>query len=217
MSVNSGDVDFLLGEANTKLSLSEPLVAEDVIAERVGVRPLVIPKGGVDKDKDWTELSRRHEVETNRRYRMISVMGGKLSDCLNVGEEVVSSVEDLGYKTLKPTNRWYGEPSNAEKSIFVHTAKRHDIEGEKIKKLWRRHGSRSFEIIEKIFENPETGENLSEKIDYSPAEIFVMKENEFIYDLDDLLRRRTLIGQTVSQSELEKDSGFASLVDLIDN
>ena len=44
-----------------------------------------------------------------------------------------------------------------------------------------------------------------------------MKENEFIYNLDDLLRRRTLIGQTVSQSELEKDSGFASLVDLIDN
>ena len=217
VSVNSGDIDFLLGEANTKLSLSEPLVAEDVIAERVGVRPLVIPKGGVDKDKDWTELSRRHEVETNRRYRMISVMGGKLSDCLNVGEEVVSSVEDLGYKTLKPTNRWYGEPSNAEKSIFVHTAKRRDIEGEKIKKLWRRHGSRSFEIIEKISENPGTGENLSEKIDYSPAEILVMKENEFIYDLDDLLRRRTLIGQTVSQSELEKDSGFASLVDLIDN
>ena len=42
-----------------------------------------------------------------------------------------------------------------------------------------------------------------------------MKKNEFIYYLDDLLRRRTLIGQTVSQSLLEKDPGFARLIDLI--
>jgi glycerol-3-phosphate dehydrogenase len=215
VSVNSDDVDFLLGEANTKLSLSKPLTPEDVIAERVGVRPLVIPKGGVDQDKDWTELSRRHEVETNRRYRMISVLGGKLSDCLNVGEEVVNSLEDLGYKTSKPSTRWYGEPSKAEKSIFVHAAKTNGIAVDVIGELWRRHGSRSFEIIDIISQDYKMGENLSEKINYSPAEISVMKKNEFIYYLDDLLRRRTLIGQTVSQSLLEKDPGFARLIDLI--
>ena len=215
VSVNSDDVDFLLGEANTKLSLSKPLTPEDVIAERVGVRPLVIPKGGVDQDKDWTELSRRHEVETNRRYRMISVLGGKLSDCLNVGEEVVNSLEDFGYKTSKPSTRWYGEPSKAEKSIFVHAAKRNGIAVDVIGELWRRHGSRSFEIIDIISQDYKMGENLSEKINYSPAEISVMKKNEFIYYLDDLLRRRTLIGQTVSQSLLEKDPGFARLIDLI--
>ena len=168
-----------------------------------------------DQDKDWTELSRRHEVETNRRYRMISVLGGKLSDCLNVGEEVVNSLEDLGYKTSKPSTRWYGEPSKAEKSIFVHAAKTNGIAVDVIGELWRRHGSRSFEIIDIISQDYKMGENLSEKINYSPAEISVMKKNEFIYYLDDLLRRRTLIGQTVSQSLLEKDPGFARLIDLI--
>ena len=50
VSVNETDIEFLLSEANRKLSLSRPLSREDIIAERVGVRPLVIPKGGVDKD-----------------------------------------------------------------------------------------------------------------------------------------------------------------------
>tara|TARA_B100000427_G_scaffold121004_1_gene100847 strand:+ start:7 stop:1572 length:1566 start_codon:yes stop_codon:yes gene_type:complete len=213
VKVNNNDIDFLLKEANRKLALSKPLVAEDVIAERVGVRPLVIPKGGVDQDKDWTELSRRHEVETNRRYRMISVLGGKLSDCLNVGEEVVNSLESLGYKTSKPTRRWYGEPSDAERSIFLHAASNNGIDHDAANELWRRHGSRSFEILEMISKEPASGERLSEKINYTPAEISVMKRYEFICDSDDLLRRRTLIGQTVSQSDLESDAGFRVLIE----
>ena len=216
VSVNGDDIDFLLTEANRKLSLPKPLLPEDIISERVGVRPLVVPKGGVDHDKDWTELSRRHEVESDRRYRMISVLGGKLSDCLNVGEEVVSSLEDLGYKTSKPSTRWYGEPSKAEKSIFFHAARKNSIEDDMIKKLWRRHGSRSFEVIENISEDRITGDNLSEKIDYCPAEISVMKNHDCIYDSEDLLRRRTLIGQTGSTSQLEKDPGFVSLLDLLE-
>ncbi len=217
VKVNSNDIDFLLKEANTKLSLSKPLVAGDVIAERVGVRPLVIPKGGVDQDKDWTELSRRHEVETNRRYRMISVLGGKLSDCLNVGEEVVSSLESLGYKTSKPTRRWYGEPSDAERSIFLHAANNNGIDHDEANELWRRHGSRSFEILEIMSKEPASGERLSEKINYTPAEISVMKRYEFICDSDDLLRRRTLIGQTVSQSDLESDAGFTALIEQLNH
>tara|TARA_B100000959_G_C14890237_1_gene586383 strand:- start:577 stop:1284 length:708 start_codon:yes stop_codon:yes gene_type:complete len=212
VSVDSDDIDFLLKEANRKLTLSKPLSAEDVIAERVGVRPLVIPKGGVDQDKDWTELSRKHAVETNRKYRMISVLGGKLSDCLNVGEEVVSSLEDLGYKASKPVNRWYGEPSNAERSIFFHSAKNTGIDADEARELWRRHGSRSFNVIEMISDDPSTGERLSENIDYCPAEISVMKEYEFIYDSDDLIRRRTLIGQTVPKFQLETDPGFTALI-----
>ena len=63
-----------------------------------------------------------------------------------------------------------------------------------------------------ISDDPSTGERLSENIDYCPAEISVMKEYEFIYDSDDLLRRRTLIGQTVSKSQLETDPGFTALI-----
>ena len=82
-----------------------------------------------------------------------------------------------------------------------------------IKELWRRHGSRSFDVIENISNDPKSAEKLSENIDYCLAEISVMKKHEFIYDSEDLLRRRTLIGQTVPRSQLEKDSGFAALIE----
>ena len=64
-----------------------------------------------------------------------------------------------------------------------------------------------------ISKEPASGKRLSEKINYTPAEISVMKRYEFICDSDDLLRRRTLIGQTVSQSDLESDVGFRVLIE----
>ena len=211
VSVEGADIEFLLQEANRKLSLSRPLLKEDIIAERVGVRPLVIAKGGVDQDKDWTELSRKHIVEVNRKDRVISILGGKLSDCLNVGEEVVDGLDDLGYKTVKPSSRWYGEPSAAEKSIFFHKAKEIVTEKDSIEKLWRRHGSRSHEILKKIETTPTDGKNFSEIIDYCPAEISVMKDYEFIFTLEDFMRRRSLLGQTIHPEELMQDDGFKNL------
>ena len=91
--------------------------------------------------------------------------------------------------------------------------KKNGIEEDVIKELWRRHGSRSFDVIENISNDPRSAEKLSENIDYCLAEISVMKKHEFIYDSEDLLRRRTLIGQTVPRSQLEKDSGFAALME----
>ena len=215
VSVNETDIEFLLSEANRKLSLSRPLSREDIIAERVGVRPLVIPKGGVDKDRDWTELSRKHVVETNRKDRMVSVLGGKLSDCLNVGEEVIDALEHLGYKTKKPATRWYGEPSSAERSIFFHSAEKIIGETDSTKKIWRRHGSRAFEVLNKIELKPHTAKNLSESIDYCPAEISTMKDSELIFYTEDFMRRRTLLAQTVPQNDLTSDPGFQNLIECL--
>ena len=70
-------------------------------------------------------------------------------------------------------------------------------------------------MIEMISKDPSTGERLSENIDYCPAEISVMKEYEFIYDSEDLIRRRTLSGQTDSKFHLETDSEFSALIELL--
>ena len=91
------DVDFLLEQINGRVDLETPLTAGDVIASRSGVRPLVVQAGGGDqKDVDWTRLSRKHAVETNSEMNVVSVFGGKLTDCLNVGEEVAAEIETLG-------------------------------------------------------------------------------------------------------------------------
>ena len=106
--VTDDDIDFLLGQINDRLDLDAPLTRDDIIAERSGVRPLVVSASAGPRrwfrrtepadhtEDDWTKLSRKHAVETDRQRGIVTVFGGKLTDCLNVGEEVAAEVESLG-------------------------------------------------------------------------------------------------------------------------
>ena len=86
VGVSAEDRQFILDNVNALLDLKRPLTQEDVIAERVGVRPLATQ--AMVGAADWVSLSRKHEIEVNETTRHLSIFGGKLTDCLNVGEEV---------------------------------------------------------------------------------------------------------------------------------
>ncbi len=102
------DVDFLLSNANALLDLERPLTRADVIATRCGVRPLVIQRDAQVELTEWTALSRKHEIDLQPRAKVLSIYGGKLTDCLNVGEEVADHIAAFGIR-LKPAEEWYGE------------------------------------------------------------------------------------------------------------
>ena len=56
--VTDQDRRFLLDQINARLDLEAPLTPGDVIADRSGVRPLVVTRDGGDQaDADWTKLS----------------------------------------------------------------------------------------------------------------------------------------------------------------
>jgi len=108
--VTDEDREFILSNINARLRLPRPLHRDDVIAERVGVRPLVVAAGGDgERDQDWTALSRKHVIEVDRARRHVSIFGGKLTDCINIGREIVDAVERLGVTLEPPGTRWYGE------------------------------------------------------------------------------------------------------------
>jgi glycerol-3-phosphate dehydrogenase len=104
----SNDVEFLLSNANALLNLKAPLTTADVIAKRCGVRPLVVSKEANVGNADWTALSRKHEIDVHPEQYMCSIYGGKLTDCLNVGNEVAEIIESFGI-ALNPSDRWFGE------------------------------------------------------------------------------------------------------------
>ena len=106
--VTDEDRDFVLANANALLDLDPPLSRASIIAERVGVRPLAIKGHG--GEADWVALSRKHVIEVNKAHRHLSIFGGKLTDCLNVGDEVTAWVKALGIAVPEPKNQWYGEP-----------------------------------------------------------------------------------------------------------
>lgn len=215
--VDDDDRTFLLDQINARLDLETPLTAADVIAERSGVRPLVVNTGGADqREVDWTSLSRKHAIETDRRARLVTVFGGKLTDCLNVGEEVAAAVESLGVPLEKDLKNWYGEPAKATRTEFYRQARLMKIDSLRSKpdveplsdRLWRRYGRRAFSMLEAIRDDPRMGEDIMDNADYLRVELHLAANTEMITKLEDFMRRRSKIEQVVRDDVIRESSGL---------
>ena len=222
--VTDEDRNFLLDQINRRLDLSEPLSAADIIADRSGVRPLVVAAGGGDqKDVDWTKLSRKHEIETDDAGSVISIFGGKLTDCLNVGEEVADEVERLGIPLEKDTHNWYGEPAKATREEFYRQARlmrlddlRHKPEVEPLSdRLWRRYGRRAFEMLDEIRQDPSMGDDIIESADYLRVELHLAAETEMVTKLEDFLRRRSKITQVIREDDVRRSPGLHEAAEIL--
>ncbi len=211
------DRDFLLEQINARLDLPAPLTKADIISERCGVRPLVVANDGDDQeDTDWTSLSRKHEIEVDKKRKVVSIFGGKLTDCLNVGDEVAEALDDLGLRGGEPAPGWYGEPSDSERERFCAAAAKRgldrppDVElaDTMSEVLWRRHGNAAFELLGLIDDDPSMAEAALRSSDVLQAELILMAEREMIVRPDDFLRRRTKISMIVHRDELGNDPGM---------
>ena len=117
--VTVGDRDFLLNQINERLDLQTPLSPRDIIATRSGVRPLVVEASNTTSDDtDWTSLSRKHAMEVDPARSWVTVFGGKLTDCVNIGNEVSAIVKKLGVPLTKDKKSWYGEPQSHPRGIL---------------------------------------------------------------------------------------------------
>ena len=214
VSVTHDDRDFLLEQANARLRLPVALRGDDVIAYRCGVRPLVVG-AGENTDRDWTELSRRHAVEADDQRGTISILGGKLSDCLNVGEEVVAAARVCGLEPTRPDRVWFGEPSEGVRARFQRSAARVGLEELSAARLWRRHGRRALDVTDLLEQSPELGQPLSAVVDCSAAEVTVMARHEHILTMEDFLRRRTMLAMLETDETLQSDPGVERAAGLL--
>ncbi len=222
--VNDEDRDFLLGQINARLDMDTPLTTDDIISDRSGVRPLVVKTSGGDKrDVDWTKLSRKHEIELDHGRKVISIFGGKLTDCLNVGEEVADAVEELGVPLEDDTHNWYGEPAKATRDEFYRQARlmklddlRHKPDVEPLsERLWRRYGRRAFDMLDEIRTDPTMGQDIMENADYLRVELHVAAGTEMITKLEDFLRRRSKITQVVPKREVTTAAGLREVAEIL--
>ena len=222
--VDDDDRNFLLEQINARLDLERPLTADDVIAERTGVRPLVVKRGAGDqREVDWTSLSRKHEIERDDDRSIVTVFGGKLTDCLNVGEEVCAEVEELGVPLEDDLRNWYGEPARATRDEFYRQARLMKLDRLRSKpdteplsdRLWRRYGRRAFALLETIRANPAMGEDIMGSADYLRAELYIAAEHEMIVRLDDFMRRRSKIDQVVSDEAIASSPGLREVAEIL--
>jgi glycerol-3-phosphate dehydrogenase len=222
--VTDEDRTFLLEQINARLDLDDPLTTRDIISERCGVRPLVVKNDGNDRrDIDWTTLSRKHEIETDRSQRIVTVFGGKITDCLNVGEEVAEAIGELGFM-LEPDNEdWYGEPSDEVREDFMRQAKRMKLDNLRHKKgveplserLWRRYGRRAFAMLDEIREDPHMGEDIMDSADYLRVELHHAARSEMVTQLEDFMLRRSKIDLVVRTDKVRESDGLREVAEIL--
>lgn len=223
-AVDDADRTFLLDQINARLDLERPLTVGDIIAERSGVRPLVVERSGGDRlDVDWTSLSRKHEIERDDERSIVTIFGGKLTDCLNVGEEVAAEVEELGVPLERDLGNWYGEPAPATRAEFYRQARLMKLDALRTKpdteplsdRLWRRYGRRAFDLLELIRADPAMGEDVMDSADYLRAELYNAAEHEMIVKLDDFMRRRSKIDLVVHDDDVRGSPGLREIAEIL--
>lgn len=213
--VTPEDRAFVLENINALLNLDTPLQASDIIAERCGVRPLVV-SGENGGNSDWMQLSRKHAVEVNSKDRYITIFGGKLTDCLNVGDEVCNIIKNMGIEIPYPDYKWYGEPDAATRDRFMHQARLINLDGLKAKesseklstRLWRRYGTGAFRLLEMIQADPDQAEVLIKGTEYLRCELREAGRREMITKLSDFLRRRSKIALIEQRETIQASAGL---------
>jgi len=220
--VTEEDREFVLKNINALLKLDKPLQKSDIIAERSGVRPLVV-SGETEGESDWMQLSRKHAVEVNKQDRFLTIFGGKLTDCLNVGDEVCEIIQDMGIDVPYLEHKWYGEPDAKARARFMHQAKLIGLDDLKAQesserlstRLWRRYGDSAFKQLEMIQADPSQAEVLIKGTEYLRCELRQAGRREMITKLSDFLRRRSKIALIEHRETIRSSAGLLEACEIL--
>jgi len=219
--MTDADVNFILNNINNLLNLNPTLTKQDVIASRCGVRPLVV----TDRNTEavWTKLSRKHIIENLIEQKYINIFGGKLTDCLNVGNSIVKEVAKLGIAIPYPDYQWYGEDDDKIKERFFHQAKLMSLDSFTVQgsteplshRLWRRYGEVALHLLEMIRQDSRQAELLMQETKYLRCELDYIAEYEMVTKLEDFLRRRSKIAQVEPLATINQSKGLLEVCKIL--
>ncbi|MDO6681384.1 MULTISPECIES: glycerol-3-phosphate dehydrogenase/oxidase [unclassified Oceanobacter] len=230
--VTDSDRQFVLDNVNQRLNLPQPLTIADVISERCGVRPLVVvgpapdsPESQQDDrgDNDWLNLSRKHAIDHSADPSYLSIFGGKLTDCINVGEEIHERLCALGISLQPLSDRWFGEPDERRREGFWHQATAQGLDqhwcehGRETlpQRWWRRYGTDAFELLVDVADHPEWLQPMLDGDDVREAEVRLAARLEMVTRLEDFLRRRTMLELTLGKAALAQSPALARISQLL--
>ena len=137
----------------------------------------------------------------------MTILGGKLTDCIRVGEEVRDAVLGLGVLDPQRLRPWYGEPDSDVKSrCFSRLSELGDrapaITAAQRDRFWAWYGERTLELVDQVNDDPASATSIFPNSDIIWAELDLMQRTEMIVSIDDFLRRRTLLAQTTVAKDL---------------
>ncbi len=165
------EIEFILNTAG--LYMNPAPTRADIVSVFAGQRPLAAPKKEGKKSK---EVSRSHKIIVSDND-LITITGGKWTSYRKMAEDTIDKAIKLGKiekrKCVTRHLRIHGYRPNPDLSDHMYV-----------------YGSDEPKIYELIKENPALGRKLSEKFDYTEAEVVWAVREEMALTVDDVLARR---------------------------
>lgn len=165
------EIDFILGTAG--LYMNPAPTYNDILSVFAGQRPLAAPK----KDgKNTKEISRSHKIIVSDN-NLVTITGGKWTSYRLMAEDTVNKAIELTglaqRKCVTQKLRIHGYRKNPDLSNHMYV-----------------YGSDEPKILALIQQQPELGEKLSAKYDYTYAEVLWAVREEMAQTIEDVLARR---------------------------
>lgn len=191
-SITQEEVDYLLEGANYYLSSSK-ISEQDVISTWAGVRPVISSGKGLDPSKE----NREHTIW--QQPGLITVSGGKLTTFRVIAFDVLERVmkDELGHGP-KAKIKDYGQAFFTSTNFAASKLGR--LTGRIKRRLSGRYGVRAMDVIAGKALAESKNAELEASIGYSDiswAELEWSIKNESVVHLDDLMLRRTRLGNVM--------------------
>jgi glycerol-3-phosphate dehydrogenase len=162
-------------------------------------------------------------VETSAANKHISIFGGKLTDCLNVGQEIADAVESLGITLPHRGRRWYGEPDDSIRDEFFHQAELMHLDALTAKesseplstRLWRRYAASALALLDDIRQDQGMAEVLIAGTEYIRCELHHAAQREMVTKLGDFLRRRSKIALIARTEQIQVAPGLLEACEIL--
>ena len=165
------EIDFILGTAG--LYMNPAPTYKDILSVFAGQRPLAAPK---KEGKSTKEISRSHKIIVSDNG-LVTITGGKWTSYRLMAEDTVDrAIQIAGLPARKCLTKklhihGYRPKPNQKDHMYVY-------------------GSDEPKILDLIRQQPELGEKLSPKFDYTMAEVVWAVREEMAMTLEDVLARR---------------------------
>ncbi|MCI2082630.1 MAG: glycerol-3-phosphate dehydrogenase/oxidase [Bacteroidales bacterium] len=165
------EIEFILHTAG--LYMDPAPTRADILSVFAGLRPLAAPK---KEGKSSKELSRGHKIIVSKN-NLVTITGGKWTSYRKMAEDTVDKAISIGLleprKCVTRNFHLHGYHKNPDLNDHMYV-----------------YGSDEMNIADLIKRNPEFGEKLSDRYDFTVAEVIWAVREEMAETLDDVLARR---------------------------